>query len=247
MKTLKGKLIVSNILLCTAIFMLVATTIAYFTAQRQMSATLTSGNVKIALSEAAVKSDGKGNLIEDPDAARIFGTPEATVHDYGMVYPGQTIFKDPTIRNTGSNDAFIAAKVVFEDGAGDLHKIYGYPESNGIDIELLLKGALLDEKINVGWWNGHEEVCHNDRYAMIQVAEPHESKYTFYFLFSKPFQQNETEMLFDTLYIDEFLSGHDLQELRDLKITVQAFGVQTYGFESCYQAMTTAFPTHFTF
>jgi hypothetical protein len=36
-----------------------------------------------------------------------------------------------------------------------------------------------------------------------------------------------------------------MRELVDLKIKVQAFAVQTFGFESCFDAMKGAFSTHF--
>ena len=38
-----------------------------------------------------------------------------------------------------------------------------------------------------------------------------------------------------------------LQEMAELQIHVQAYGVQLFQLESCLQAMTSAFPDHFAF
>ena len=65
MKSLKQKLIITNILLVISVLLLIGTTVAYFTDKAQITNTLTTGDVKIVLTEAEVKSDGKGNLIED--------------------------------------------------------------------------------------------------------------------------------------------------------------------------------------
>jgi hypothetical protein len=38
-----------------------------------------------------------------------------------------------------------------------------------------------------------------------------------------------------------------MRELAELRIHVQAYGVQTFQLQSCLDAMTTAFPDHFPF
>lgn len=247
MRKLKIKLIISNVLLLVAIMLLVGATIAYFTDSKKISSTLTSGNVKIMLSEAAVKQDTAGNLVEDNNATRVFGGQDFSIHDYGKIYPGQTIYKDPTIQNTGDNDAWIAAKVTLKDGEGELHKIIGYDNYEGIDIEMLLIGGLLDERVHVGTWNGIENVCYNERYAMVQVPSAAEGEFEFYFFFLETFEQGHSEVLFDTLSIPAYWNNQEMKELVNLEIQIQAFGAQTSGFETCYDAMTNAFPTYFDF
>ena len=59
--------------------------------------------------------------------------------------------------------------------------------------------------------------------------------------------QDEEVELFDTLHFYEEWTGEDMKELRDLRIDVVAFGVQTFGFSSCLEAMSCAFPAHFPF
>ncbi len=244
-KIVKFNLYMSCILLVVFILMLVATTIAYFSDTKTVSNTMTTGNVKIALSEAAVKLDDAGNLVEDTSAPRIFGSADAVVNDYGRVYPGQSIYKDPTIINTGTNDAWIAAKVTVYDGRGDLTKLMGYEGYEDIDIEMLLSGGLLDEKVHFGKWNGYDNVCHNDHYVMLQVPDTANSKFEFYFIMLEPVKTGESVVLFDHVNFLDSWDGSQMQNFIDLKLDVQAFGVQTFDLNSCLEAMTEAFPDHF--
>lgn len=246
-KIIKFNLWVTSITLALTIVLLVGTTIAYFFDTKESSATFTSGNVKITLSEAAVKREGD-NLVPDPDKPRIFGGEgEITINDYGKIYPGQSIYKDPTITNTGDSDEWIAVKVTLTDGAGDITKIMGYEGYEDIDIEFLLSGGLLDETVRFGSWNGFSNVCYNDRYAMIQVPDAAAGVYEFYFLMLKPVDVGESFVVFDHIEFPAEWNNVEMQELASLKIQIQAFGVQTTALDSCLTAMTEAFPTHFDF
>ena len=247
MKSLKNKLLVCSIMLCVSILLLVYTTIAYFTARTEISNTLTAGNVSIELTEAAVKPDKSGNLIKDETAPRIVGRPTETVHDYGNVSPGQFIHKDPTIKNTGNQKAWIAAKVTLTDGAGDLHKIMGFDEYDGVDITTIIEGGFLNQKVHVGEWNNHQNVWYNDNFAMFQVPSRAEGTYDFYFFLSAPMEGNKSITIFDSLIIPAYWENSQLQELIDFKITVRAFAVQTTGMGTCFEAMQKAFPTYFAF
>lgn len=247
-KIVKFNLYMSCILLATFLLMFLAATIAYFTDTKQATVTLTSGNVKIMLSESGVSPDASGNLVKDPNKPLVFGAVEdVVVNDYGRVYPGMSICKDPTITNTGDSSEWIAAKVTITDGRGDLHKIMGYSDYDEIDVEQLLQGGLLDEQVEVEDWNGFSDVCVNENYAMIQVADKEEGKYEFYFLMLKPVPRGESVTIFEQVVFNQMWTSDHMQELVDLKIHVQAYGVQTFQMESCLQAMTQAFPEHFPF
>ena len=247
-KVIKFNLGMSCALLAALVLMFVGATIAYFSDSVQSSSTFTSGNVKIALSEAAVKRDDRGNLVADPDQPRIFGAvDDAVVNDYGRIYPGMTIYKDPTVTNSGDMPEWVAVKVTLTDGVGDLHKVMGYPGYSEIDIERLLSGGLLDEHVDVEDWNGISDVCVNDRYAMIQVADNEEGKYEFYFLMLQPLEVGHSVTIFDEVVFDQMWTGEHMQQLAELKIHIQAYGVQTFNLEDCLEAMTSAFPEHFPF
>lgn len=249
-KVIKFNLYMSCILLGVLALMLVGATVSYFSSTKQVTNTFTAGNVEIVLSEAAVKKDAVGNLVEDPDARRIFGTADGTPDDYskyGRVYPGQTVFKDPTVTNTGDNPEWVAVKVTLTDGAGNLNDLIGYPGYEEVDIELLLSGGLLDEKVHFHTWNGIHDVGLNDNYAMIQKASVAEGRYEFYFLMLKPLLSGESVTVFDHVNFASEWTNAEMQQLSDLTIKVEAFGVQTLDLETCFDAMTKAFPTHFDF
>ena len=246
-KVIKFNLYMSCILLGVLVLMLVGVTFAYFSSTRQVTNTFTAGNVEIALSEAAVKRDAQGNLVEDSNADRIYGTANAKTNDYGRVYPGQTVYKDPTVTNTGDNPEWVAVKVTMTDGAGDINSIIGYPGYEEIDIELLLSGGLLEEKVHFHTWNGIPDVGLSDNYAMIQKASVADGRYEFYFLMLKPLEPGKSVTIFDHINFDREWSNSDMQQLSDFTIHVQAFGVQTLDLDSCFDAMTEAFPTHFDF
>ena len=230
---------------------LISGSIAFFTDSKENASVFTAGNVYIELSEAAVKADEGGNLIEDTSADRIYGSEinengAIVVNDYGIVFPGQSIFKDPTIKNIGSSSAWVAAKVIIEDGAGDIHRLFNYNENyDDIDIEHLLSGGLLDENVHVGTWNGISDVCYNDRYAMIQNSNRTDGKYEFFFIMLQPLEKDDSVEIFDTVLFDPMFGNAEMVEFRELKITVQAFAVQTFGFSSCLDAMNGAFSEHF--
>lgn len=228
-----------------SVAMFVATTVAYFSDTAQISGTLTTGDVTIELTEAAVKHDDVGNLVEDPDAPRIKGVADTTVRDYGVIYPGISIFKDPTIENTGDNAAWIAAKITITDGDGDIFRVLGYDGFPGIDMRILLGGAILDEPTHFGTWNGIPNVRYNDKYAIVQTADVSMGEYSFLIFFQSPFAPGEKAVLFDNFSVPEDWTNEEMQELRELTIHIQAYGVQTFDLQSCYEAMTKAFPTHF--
>jgi len=247
MKSVKVKLIISNVLLGVLTLLLVGVTIAYFTDTKQISNTLTAGNVKIMLSESAVKRDSAGNLVKDEGATKIFGKPNETVNNYGVIYPGQTICKDPLVENIGNTDAWVAVKVTLTDGRGTLNSLIGYEGYEDIDIELLLGGGLLDEKVHVGTWNNIPYVCHNDKYAMVQVSNVNDGKWEFYFFYLSKFTHGDSSTVFESLNIPVQWNNQEMEKIADLKIKVQAFASQTQGFDTCFDAMKTAFPEHFKF
>jgi len=248
----KLKIMALVLVMCVMITVVTGGSIAYFTDARQMNNVFTSGNVRVELTEAAVKDDGSGNLIEDTSADRIYGSAISdqrgggTVNNYGVIFPGQSIFKDPTITNTSDRKAWVAAKVIISDGAGDINRIMGYPGYSEIDIETLLSGGLLDENIHVGSWNGMDDVCYNDNYSMVQiVADSVAGVYEFYFFILSPLEKNGSVTVFDNMTVPAEWGSDDMKELAQLNITIQAFAVQEHGFSDCYTAMREAFPAHF--
>ena len=249
MEKLKTRLFLSSILLVTMVLLFVATTVAYFSDRKQFTNTITSGNVEIVLSEAAVKRDSIGHLVEDKSVPRITSY-ENGVHNYGRIYPSQTIFKDPTIHNKGTEEAWVAFKITINDGDGNLLNVLAYNvnTNNHIDIHGLFSGGFLSAtSVKRGTWNGFELTIYNDDFAMIQIADPSHNIFEFYFFVLKPLAVGDAVTVFDTMTIHASWNNTDMQELANLRIDVEAFGVQTFNMPDCYTAMTTALPEHFNF
>ena len=243
---MKRKIFLIATIVCLAALMISSATVAYFTDTKKSANVYTAGNVYIELTEAAVVSDASGNLIADLTKDRIQGTETGSVHDYGKIYPAQTIHKDPTIENTGDDDAWIAAKVTLSAAGGNLHRLIGYEGYNDVNIKMLLRGGLLDERVHVGNWNGFSDVCYNDRYAMVQTSN-NLGEYTFYFFMKNPMKAGDKVTIFDTFKIPAEWNNSEIKELANFKITIEAFAVQKFGFDSSFNAMKGAFPNHFQF
>ena len=245
MKKTRIILFAEVIILLFAIVMFTQATFAYFSSEVKTSGTITAGSVEIVLYESAVKRDGMGNLVEDTSSMRIFGTSTGTVHDYGVIFPGQNIFKNPTIQNTGTNDAFIAAKMSITDGDGDIHRAIGFEDYDEIDVTMLFGGGFFDKQAHFGNWNGFENVTYNDDFAILQVPKRSEGKYDFYFFVTKPIAHGESVMLFDNMNFPSEFTNVEMKEFADLRVDIYGFGVQTFGFENSFDAMLGALPEHF--
>ena len=115
----KLTLVVTCVVLVAA--MVIGGTLAYFTDTKTAENTFTMGNVKIKLDEAkVVKNETTGKWDIDEDAKRVTG------NNYGAVYPGAVLPKDPTVTNTGTNPAYIRATVTVYN-AGNLFSEF-YPD-----------------------------------------------------------------------------------------------------------------------
>ena len=70
-------------------------------------------------------------------------------------------------------------------------------------------------------------------------------EYHFLIFLNKSFKPGEEVVLFDTFSIPAEWNNEEMKQMEDLTIHVQAYGVQTFELESCYQAMISAFPNEF--
>ena len=242
----KLRLLASVACFLFALILFTGVSFAYFSDSQQIANTLTAGNVTIELSEAAVKNDG-GHLVEDPDKDRIMGGSDIVMNNYGKVYPGMTIYKDPTIKNTGDDAAWVAAKITITDGSGSLYNLIGYDHYAGIDMKELLFGGLVGESAHSGTWNGIPNVRYTDEWAIIQKADMDTDTYEFYVLILNPLPKDESVTLFTHFQMPPEWTSDDVKNMSQLTIHVQAYAVQLFDMTSCYQAMTTAFSDHFSF
>ncbi|MBQ3120462.1 MAG: hypothetical protein IJC12_06265 [Peptococcaceae bacterium] len=223
-------------------------TLAYFTDKDSATHLYTAGNVDIDLTEGKVaKNPTTGNLeFTDKVNKRLdVGTDEKAEYNFGKLYPAMKIDKDPTITNLGSEDAYIAAKITIKS-AGNLYSLLGVSGCDNIDISQIVTGGLASEAVTQNFsYHGLSMVYNNDKYAVYQVPDKDNNTYVLYFFIEDAKAQNEEVVLFEKLTIPSTWDNAEMAHLKDLKITVDAFATQKYGFASCFDAMKEAFPTQF--
>ena len=235
----------------------VATTVAYLTSTASAQNTFTVGDVKISLLESAVKV-GKNNngfySYVDNDGE----TRTSTGNKYENLVPGSTVCKDPEIKNIGTVDAYLAAKVTVnvgkdESGKGiDVEEILGCSHLDMLDVTKILSGGLAvpgeDFVTSHPLHNKNGLPVYGDEdYSVYQVPNKAEGTYTFYFFIEKVKAPNESIVLFEKIDIPATWTNEQLALIGNLKIDIEAYGVQESGFKNCYEAVTTAFPTVFAF
>ena len=231
---------------CVAIIATAGGSIAYFSDNKQMTNTFTMGNVYISLSEAKMVEDATGNRVPDPNGARLEGTAigeSGATNEYGSLYPGKQMLKDPTIKNTGSEPAYIAAKIIVKAN-GNIGSIYGGAFGLVGTGGGMFEGALFDEATTLDPDAGIRECA---KYTMRQSVEADGSLVLYVFVTDALKPTDAAITLFDTMCIDPEFDNAAMQQLAGLTVTVQAFAVQTYGFADCYEAMTKGFVDHFDF
>ena len=241
----------------------VAGTIAYLADTDSARNTFTTGNVKIDLTEAEVKPDDKGNLIEDTSKPRFdLNDVQDDIEDiksYGKIYPGQTNFKDPTIELlAGSENAYLGAVVTVNVGKDankqgiDVEDILGCGWKDMLKTDTILDGGFAATKVPAV--EDHPLHLHNDLpvygnadYSVYQVPNKAEGEYKFYFFIEPVKKAGDKVVLFNTVKIPATWGNEQMAKLANLSITVDAYAVQAHGFADCYTAMTTAFGTIFSF
>lgn len=101
---MKKKLMAIALAVCVVAVLAAGASLAYFTDKTDAANnTFTMGNVKIALDET--------DLTKDDDSRTAEG------NTYENLYPGMEMVKDPTVHNTGRNDAWVRVIVRVANGA----------------------------------------------------------------------------------------------------------------------------------
>lgn len=228
------------ITLCVAMLAvaIVGGTMAYFTDTETQTNTFTSGKVAIAMDEAVVEQNDAGDLVAT-------GARTADAQEYHL-YPAQTVTKDPTIYvDAESEDAYIAAIVTV---SGDLYSLIGVEGYDNIDITQIASGGLMAAaSTQVSGWNGLAMLYETDACVIYQAAAKANNTWTLYIFMKDAMSAGSQVTLFDTLTIPTDWDNEEMAQINGMQIKVDAYAAQTNGFDSCYDAMTAAFPEAFAF
>lgn len=118
--------------------MAVGGTLAYFTGTAKADNTFTVGSVAIKLFEHDVVKTADSTWVTKPYRDR---ETEVSAIIYEGVYPGAVLPKDPTIRNTGNNPAYVRMKVTISNASAWKSKI-----AAGTDLTSIFGGY-----VNANW------------------------------------------------------------------------------------------------
>ncbi len=266
----KKKLVTLCMVFSMIAILAIGGTIAYFTDTDSASNQFTTGNVAIDLTEAVVIPNENGDLVPDGDKRNDVGEDDGdSIYNYGNVYPGQYVTKDPTITNEGTESVYMAA-IVTVTSAGNLHTYSMNPDGtpryllgvsedfDNIDVAKMVQlerggeevkvisGGLADEDAVATDYHGFF-AYEGDSYVVYQDPHKEDNTYVLYFFIKDTKYPGEEVTLFERINFDYSWNHDQMEEFKDLAITIDAYATQAYGFEDddCLDAMLAAFPEAF--
>ena len=206
---MKKKILVACLCVALAVLTIAGTTLAYLTSQETVTNTFTVGKVEIKLDEAKANADG--TLV--PNAARVKD------NSYKLI-PGHTYNKDPMVTVLkGSESSYIKMTVTFTKAA-ELDAIFA---PTGADLTSIFNGY---DSTNWIYKGNTEDTTANTR------------TYEFWYkeAVAAPTADVALDALFDQIKAPDSLTNSDLNNLKDLKITVNAYAIQADGFATAEAA-----------
>lgn len=211
-KEKKMKKLKPIVVLLSAVLLVAATilgTVAYLTDTSEVVNTFTVGNVKIKLDESVVDKNG------NPTGGR-----DEKGNEYHLV-PGQSYTKDPMVTVLkGSEETYVRMIVTLNC-------------SKELDAIFAPNGAVLTD-IFVGF--------DNTKWTYIGVTRDDAANtvsYEFrYYTSVKPAADADLELepLFNSIKVPTFITGEQLETIKDLEISVEAHAIQASGFDNAAAA-----------
>ena len=221
----KKKVFALALATCVIVLSIAGSSIAYFTDTAKFTNTFTAGNVKIQLSEAEIQKNTTTGNVEAIDAVnnRIVADSEnAGTQNYGSLFPKQTIHKDPTIKNTGSEDAYIGAIITI---------------TSTNDFGNAIAAANITDFIK-----GLPQAAD----ATVKIVDTAKG-YTLYVVYKAAVTSTNSVVVFSGLSVPATWGNTQMGYVNGLNIVVDAYAVQTAGMGTdAYAALKTAFATEWT-
>lgn len=186
-------------------------TLAYLTSTDEVVNTFTVGNVEIKLDEAKV--DGNGKALTGESAERVAG------NEYHLL-PGHTYDKDPMVTVLkGSEKCYVKMTVTFTKAA-ELDAIFA---PNGAAMTSIFAGYDATNWIDKG---NTENTAANTR--------------TYEFWYKEPVAalngDVELDALFDQIVVPGTITNAQLDSIKGMTITVNAYAIQADGFTDATDA-----------
>ena len=197
------KKLMTVLALVLVIAMSVAGTYAYLTSTDEVVNTFTVGNVAITLDEAKV--DANGNVVQD--AARV------KANSYKLL-PGHNYAKDPMVTvKAGSESSYVKMTVTFTKAA-ELDAIFA---PNGAPLTSIFNG-----------YDGTTWIYKN----VTENTTDNTRTYEFWYkdTVAAPTTDVALDALFDSITVPGTITNEQLDSIKGMTITVNAYAIQADGF-----------------
>ena len=191
---MKRRVLGISLIVALVAILAVGATLAYFTdSTGVVKNTFTMGNVEIKLDE-------KDNTKTD-------GSRTETGNAYTGVTPGVPVEKDPTVWNTGDNDAWVRVNVTVSKAAA-------------------WKTALTKHEITdlAAIFGGHDET----KWTRAGITESGDTiTYSYYYNTVVAAQTGSTGALFNTVTVPAAFDNDDVTSIEGFELTITADAIQT--------------------
>lgn len=208
-------------------------TMAYLTSTDTVTNTFTVGKVEIKLDETDVT---------DPNGPRV------KANSYKLM-PGTTYTKDPTVTvKAGSEESYVRMKVIFNNAA-EIIALCTDPEFadevTGVENAFPLIRMVKFVETNAAKWDGiipDNMVETEDMLTMPKyfVHDATTDTLTYYFYYKATVSGTNGDVvlpvLFDSIKVPEHVTGEQLAELNNFRITVVAEAIQAGSFADANDA-----------
>ena len=211
---MKKKILVACLCVALAVLTIAGTTLAYLTANDQVVNTFTVGNVQIKLDEAKVDEMG----------APVQGADRVKDNSYKLI-PGHTYAKDPMVTVLkGSEPSYIKMTVTFSK-ANELDAIFA---PNGAD---LIK--IFNNYDSANWiYKGNTKDA---------TADTRTYEFWYKEAVAAPTTDVALDALFDSITVPGTITSTQLETIKGMTITVNAYAIQADGFANA-EAAWAAYP-----
>ena len=215
---MKKKILIIAVAVCLVVLSIAGSSIAYFTDEEAYTNVFTAGNVDITLS--AKNAEGTMETIDDDNANSVLNITNANV------YPGQVISKDVTIKNVGSENAYVGAVITLTRG-----------DSNAaVDASIVTKAGEGDD-IPVAVTELITGLTGKTGFD-VRISD---DGLTIYVIKTAAIAKNETAIILNDVVIPAAWDNAEMALFNGVKLNVVAYATQEAGFANATAALQAAF------
>ena len=255
---MKKKIVALCLVVCLAAVAIIGGTLAYFTDTDKETNTFAVGNVKIDLIEQERGKDGSlQNFTQDKKLYPIVGSAQGEKDNYGMPTAKNYVDKMVTIKNTGSEKAYIRAYFAIPSALDDGHETF----NAGLNVLHFNFGNKVENGV-VTSTEGHEwKWTHDGKWNYFETTLSDGIKYNVYYAdyYKALAADATTEQLVSGVYLDKtfyikdgkcYAFGEEVTldngwDWNKVSCPVFAVAVQAEGFDNAADAMDAAFGANY--